>query len=133
VKAAVRGGHIVGYAVFGRPELFPGVARLGLEVDPDALLIAALYATPDAQEEHADAALLVQVMDFAAQHGYEEVVAVCRPEWSGESEPPAELLAAARFDIESGEGELRLATIGVENWEAEDEAEGGTDDVSEQH
>lgn len=120
IKAIVTNGSIAGYAVFGRPELFPSLAELGIEVDEDALFIGALYIVPDAREEKLDVDLLVAVMEFARAQGYDTVAAVCSLEEGTDPEPMAGLLAAAGFQVAEGiDGEC-LATTTLKAWDGEE-------------
>lgn len=120
VKLAVRHSSVVGYAIFGRPGLFPGVARANLAVDPDSLFLAALHTTDWATEHNVHADLLIEVMKFAKDHGYSQVVAPFRAQGQITAEPAPELLAAAGFDLgEIGASGLGLASITLEEWQEE--------------
>ncbi len=124
VKLAIRHSEIIGYAIFGRPELFPGIKRAGLPVDQDALFLAALSTTDWAREHNVHADLLIEVMTFAADHGYTQVVAAFRPDDPKSAEPAAELLEAAEFTLgKPGSSGLGLATITLKDWQDQTEIE----------
>lgn len=117
VKAVLSGGRIAGYAVFGPAEDFPNSAGLPFETDEDALLVAALYAAPDAREENLDIDLLVAVMEFARAQGYERVQVLCRDDGDDEPEARAEILRAAGFEITEPVEGLSLASIDLSTWD----------------
>jgi hypothetical protein len=124
IKAAVVKEKIVGYSVFGRPALFRNIASLPFEVDPSALLVAALYATPEALEENIDVDLLVAVMDFAREQEYRDVAVVCRTRDDDSPEARAPMLGAAGFSLTEETNGLCLAQTTVEQWDSGgDEAE----------
>ncbi len=117
IRIAVGGEQILGYAMFGRPGLFRYLDRLPFEMKQDALLIAALYATPDARADNVDVDLLVAVMDFAREKGFEVVQAVCRPESGLKPEGRAELFQAAGFEVSEPVHGLCLAETAIEAWD----------------
>lgn len=120
IRVAVSGRQIVGYAIFGRPGLFPGLAELPLEVADDALLIAALYVTREAEEQNVDADLLVAVMDFAREQGYQRVQAVCREEQDEELSVRVGLVAEAGFELSMTESGLCLAETTLERLDGQE-------------
>ncbi len=119
VRMLVRQEQILGYAVFGRPKVFRNLRDLPFSVRDDALLIAALYVTDEAREKNLDVDLLLVVMDFARNSGFELVQAVCRP--GGESSPEArvELLQAAGFEASIPVKGFCLAETTVEAWDSD--------------
>jgi len=117
ILAAVSNRQVVGYAVFGRPELFPRLKQLPFEAADDALLIAALYAVPKARERNVEADLLVRVMDFARENGFEKVQALCRAEPDNEPEARAELLSDAGFELTGEAAGLCMAETTLERWD----------------
>ena len=122
VKMALHEKRIVGYAVFGRPALFRNLDLLPVQVDSDALLIGALYATPMAEAAGVDADLLVEIMGFARDSGYEVVQAACRPDDTEGPEGPSRLFSAAGFEVSDTVNGRCLARTTVEEWnEAEEE------------
>lgn len=124
IKVATRGGRIVGYAVFGRPELFPYLDGLELPVQESALFIGALYVLPDEIEENTDVDLLIAVMDWARTREYGVVQALCRT--GGETEPEArtEMLAAAGFELTEARNGTCLAETTLDAWDR-GETDGG--------
>jgi hypothetical protein len=124
IKVVTRLGRILAYSVFGRSGLFRGLADSGLPADEDALIIGALFATSEVQDENLDIDLLVAVMDFAREHDYQLVQAVCRADDEEESEVARQaMLSAAGFDISDPVEGLCLAQITVEQWDNPSEAE----------
>lgn len=118
VKLAIRQSNVVGYAIFGQPALFPGIARAKLAVDPDSLFLAALSTTASASEQNVHADLLIEVMNFARDHGYTRVVAAFRTDDPMSAEPSPELLAAGGFTLgETGYAGIGLASITMEEWD----------------
>ncbi len=133
VKVAVQDGRVVGYAVFGRPELFPSRTRLGFEFDDTGLLIAALYVTEPARQAGVDVMLLLEIMDFAIEAGYEIVQAVCRTDDRSGPEGPIRLFEAAGFRLTEPANGLAKAEISLEEWaerqETDDEESGPNSDI----
>ncbi|UCG42374.1 MAG: hypothetical protein JSU73_10945 [candidate division WOR-3 bacterium] len=124
IKVVTRSGRILAYAVFGRAKLFRNLADSGLPAAEDALLIGALFANDEARDENLDIDLLVAVMDFAREHGYEIVQAVCRADDEEENEFARQaMLSAAGFDIGDPVGDFCLAQIGVEQWDSPSDTE----------
>ncbi len=124
IKVITRLGRILAYSVFGRAGLFRGLADSGLTGDEDALIIGALFATSEVQDENLDIDLLVAVMDFAREHDYQLVQAVCRADDEEESEVARQaMLSAAGFDISDPVEDLCLAQITVEQWDNPSEPE----------
>jgi hypothetical protein len=115
VKLALADGKLVGYAVFGRPRLFRNAARLPFAVNEDALLVAALYAFPRAGVENLEAGLLAAVMDFAREHDYGVVQAVCRQD-GAEPVGMADLFSAAGFAVSDTRNGMCVAETAVEEW-----------------
>jgi len=128
VKLALQGGRIVGYAVFGRPALFPGVGRQRLEVDEDSLFIGALYATPAAREQNVHADLLIAVMNSARGHGYDTVTAACRGDESEEPEARVDLLVAGGFELDEADRGLGTGTVALQEWDRPEAGEARQDD-----
>ncbi|MEO0078351.1 MAG: GNAT family N-acetyltransferase [candidate division WOR-3 bacterium] len=128
VKVAVQDGRVVGYAVFGRPELFPGRTRLPFELDDTDLLIAALYVIEPAEQAGVDVELLLEIMDFARETGYDSVQAVCRTDDRPGPEGPVRLFEAAGFRLTEPIDGLARAEIGLEEWA--DRQETGEDESS---
>ncbi len=118
VKAMVVNGQIPAYTVFGPPSAFRNADGLPFGLDPDALLVAALFAIPQAREENYDVDLLVAVMDFAREHDYGKVQVLCRQQHAGEPEARAEILRAAGFDVAEPVDGLCLAETTVEAWDS---------------
>lgn len=124
IKVVTRLGRILAYSVFGRARLFRGLADSGLPADEDALIIGALFATGEVQDENLDIDLLVAVMNFAREHDYQLVQAACRADDEEESEVARQaMLSAAGFDISDPVEGLCLAQITVEQWDNQSEAE----------
>lgn len=134
VMAAVSNGRTLSYAVFGPPAVFRRAPELPFELDEDALLIAALYAGPEARPDNLDVDLLLAVLGFARAQGYARVQVLCRSDsatgparaQAGGPEARAEIIAAAGFEIadplpgplpDSMRG-LRLGSIAISDWEA---------------
>jgi len=122
IKAALAEGRIIGYAIFGPPALFPNLARYEFEPDEEALFLAALYAEPEAREQNLDVDLLVAVMDFAREYGFEKVQAACRDDAADEPEARNEVLAAAGFGVSEPVENLCFAEISLADWDAPDTA-----------
>jgi len=117
VKVAVKDGQVVGYAMFGRPGFFPNRTRLPFPFDDSGLLIAALYVTETAEQAGVDVGLLLEIMDFAGEAGYEAVQAVCRADNRSSTEGPVRLFAAAGFRLTEPVNGLAMAQIGLEEWD----------------
>lgn len=122
VKAALAGGRVVGYAVFGPADRFPNAQGLPFEFEEDALVVGALYVVPDAREQNTDVDLLVAVMEFAREKGYDRVQVLCREDGENEPEARAEILRAAGFEITEPFEELCLASIDLPTWDEQGEA-----------
>jgi hypothetical protein len=120
IKVATRDGRILAYAIFGQPRLFRNIGDLDLEVEQQALLIAALYATPEAREDNIDVDLLIAVMDFARERDYSTVQALCRAETPTDAEARPEMLRAAGFALSEAVKGLCLAETTIERWDAGD-------------
>jgi L-amino acid N-acyltransferase YncA len=116
VKVAVQDGQVVGYAVFGRPELFPNRTCVPFELDDTGLLVAALYASDPAAQAGVDVGLLLEIMDFAGAAGYETVQAVCRVSDHPGPEGQARLFETAGFTLTEPVRGLVLASISLDDW-----------------
>lgn len=121
VKLALHSNRIVGYAIFGRPVLFPSRDALPFPLDDESLLVAALYVTPMAEAAGVDVDLLIAIMGFAGEQEYAKVQAVCRPEGAEGPEGAARLFSAAGFDVSEPVKDRCLAEIAVADWEEADE------------
>jgi len=117
VKLAVHDGQLVGYAVFGPPASFRNRSSLPFELDDDGLMVAALYVTPEAEQAAVDAALLVEIMGFAGEAGYDTVQAVCRADERTGPEGTVRLFAQAGFDLSEPVQGLALAQISLDDWD----------------
>lgn len=120
VKLALHADRIVGYGIFGRPVLFTHVDHLPFEVDNGGLLIAALYVTPMAEAAGVDVDLLIEIMGFAREQGYQVVQAVCRPDGVDGPEGAAQLFSAAGFEVSGPVNDKCLARVLVDDWEEPD-------------
>ncbi|HDQ99936.1 MAG TPA: hypothetical protein ENN51_06605 [candidate division WOR-3 bacterium] len=118
VLASVTGGRTVAYAVFGPPAVFRNAPDLPFELDDDALLIAALYAIPEARDDNTDVDLLIAVIRFAAEQGFTRLQAVCRDDPAESPEPRTAVIRAAGFELTEPERGLRLGTLTVSSWGA---------------
>ncbi|GEM_PF-6452601 len=127
IKAAVNKNKILGYAVFGRPEMFPNLNRLPFPTREDALLIAALYATPEARKGNVDVDLLVAVMDFAGENDFEVVQAVCRSEVNLEPEGRTRVFRAAGFTVSEPVEGLCFAETTVKAWDGAEKGHEGNE------
>ncbi len=116
VKVAVQDGQVVGYAVFGPLEFFPNRTRLPFLFDDSGLLIAALYVTEAAEQVDVDVGLLLEIMDFAGEAGYQTVQAVCRTDGRSGPEGPMRLFEAAGFSLTEPVNGLAMAQIGLDEW-----------------
>jgi hypothetical protein len=102
--------------------LFPNLARYEFEPDEEALFLAALYAEPEAREQNLDVDLLVAVVDFARELGFEKVQAACRDDAADEPEARKEVLTAAGFGVTEPVENMCFAEISMEDWEAAEAA-----------
>ena len=118
VLATVGDGRTTAYAVFGPPAVFRNAPDLPFELDDDALLIAALYAEPASRADNADVDLLIAVIRFAAERGFERVQAVCRDDPEAGPEPRTAIIRAAGFEVTEPDRGLRLGTLEVGSWGA---------------
>ncbi|MFO7639289.1 MAG: hypothetical protein R6X14_08395 [bacterium] len=123
VLAAVRDGRTLAYAVFGPPSAFRRASELPFVLDEDALLIAALYAAPEAREDNLDVDLLLVVLEFAREQGYASVQALGRDDPDVGPEARVEMLAATGFQL-SGPQSGRWAGLRLGSRAALDEDEG---------
>jgi len=117
ILLALQEQRIVGYAIFGRAGRFSRAEEMGFELKQDALVVAALYVTPELREQDADADLLIAVMSFARENDYEMVQVLCREEPGDGPEPRRELLSASGFAIVAEEGGLTLVETTLEQWD----------------
>ena len=117
IVAAISGGRIVGYAVFGRPGVFPRLGESPFEVAEDALVVAALYVTPEMLQQSVDADLLIAVMDFAREKSFARVQVLCRAGPGSEPLASAQLLGAAGFELSQDQGGRCFAETTVEAWD----------------
>ena len=120
IKLAILEKQIVGYAVFGRPEVFPKLEEMDFEPEEGTLVVAALYVTDQALEQNVDADLLIAVMDFAREKEFKHVQVLCREENDPQPLARAELLSAAGFELTQVEDGPCFAQTTVEAWDRPD-------------